>query len=139
MENTMIAGVTYTYNVNEMNEKISETIDFIKNWADENNYRIIGNIENYKNLPVINLSKSKMKQIQKYCFWISQKPSLKKINSFFSLLSKTYGVERVQVKVSAKEEAIQNARKQWLKARNESDKLLKAYKEEKGNFYKNKV
>ena len=31
---------------------------------------------------------------------------------------------------------IQNARKEWIKARNEADRLLKIYKLEKGNFYK---
>jgi len=40
------------------------------------------------------------------------------------------------VKVSLKEEKIQNARKEWLKVRNEADKLLTIYKEEKSDFYK---
>lgn len=136
MENTMTAGVTYTYNKQEMIEKINETIELIEKWAKENNYRIVGNIDNYKNLPLIEMSKSQMKQIQKYCFWISQKPSLKRVNSFLSLLSKIFKIERVQVKISEKEEKIQMAKKEWIKARNESDRLLKIYKDEKGDFYK---
>ena len=40
------------------------------------------------------------------------------------------------VKVSQKEETIQNKRKLWLEARTKADKLLLEYKEEKGNFYK---
>ena len=80
-----------------------------------------------------------MKKTQKYCFWISKKPTLKRINTFFSLLSRDFGVKKVHVKVSLKEENIQKARKEWLKARAESERLLAAYKKEKGNFYKNKI
>jgi len=34
---------------------------------------------------------------------------------------------------------IQKARKEWLKARDEAERLLKSYKDEKGDFYKNKM
>ena len=80
-----------------------------------------------------------MKRLQRYCFWIDRKPTLRRINTFFGLLTRYFGVERVYVKISLKEEKIQKARKEWLKARNESDRLLALYKKEKGNFYKNKL
>ena len=38
--------------------------------------------------------------------------------------------------ISLKEQKIQKARKEWLKARNESDRLLDLYKKEKSDFYK---
>jgi len=140
METTLKAGVTYTYNKYDFENKIYKTIDFIENWIKENDYQVTGNIEKYKDLSTNfkDLSMNQMKKIQKYCFWIERKPSLKKVNSFFSLLAKTYGIERVHVKVSLKEEAIQKAKKEWIKARNEADRLLKAYKDEKGDFYKRK-
>lgn len=137
------AGVTYTYNKFEIAEKINKTIYIIQNEIEKNDYQVKGDIEKYKNLGDYledkwsNLSYNQMKKIQKYCFWIERKPTLKKINTFFSLLSKLFGIEKVHVKVSLKEEKIQKARKEWLKARNESDRLLKIYKDEKGDFYKN--
>ena len=142
METTLVAGVTYTFNKYELSKKIDETIDFIEKVIKENQYQVTGNIEQYKNLGDyqedrwLNLSKRQMKKIQKYCFWISKNPSLKKINTFFSLLSRLFRLERVHVKMSLKEETIQKARKEWLKARNEADRLLIVYQTEKGDFYK---
>jgi hypothetical protein len=136
MENTLVAGVTYTFNKEEVVEKINKTIDLIEKWIEKNNYQLNGNMNLYKNLDCRNLSKNQMKQIQKYCFWISKKLSLKRVNSFFSLLSRYFGIEKVHIKISVKEEAIQKAKKEWIKARNEADRLLKDYKEEKGDFYK---
>lgn len=139
MENTMTAGVTYTYNQKELVEKVNKTINLIKEWIEKNNYQVTGNIDNYLDIPMSNLSKNQMKKIQKYCYWFYKKPSLKRVNIFFSLLSKTFGIERVKVRISLKEEQIQKSRKEWIKARNEADRLLKAYKDEKGDFYKNKI
>lgn len=130
-------SVEYVYNQLDIALKIEKTIDSIKLWVDENNYQMTGNIDIDKLHQIKKLSKNQMKQIQKYCFWIQRKPSLKRVNSFFSLLSRIFEVERVHIKVSLKEENIQKAKKEWIKARNESDKLLAIYKEEKGNFYKN--
>ncbi len=138
METTLKAGVTYTYNRSELDKKICDTINFIKEVIAKNDYQVKGNIEELYVLEYPNLSMNQMKKIQKYCYWIQRNPSLKKINTFFSLLSKLFGVERVQVKISLKEEAIQKAKKEWIKSRNEADRLLKAYKDEKGDFYKRK-
>ena len=77
-----------------------------------------------------------MKKIQKYCFWIERRPTLRNISTFLGLLSRLFKVERVKIKISLKEEKIQKARKEWLKARNEADRLLDIYKLEKGDFYK---
>lgn len=138
METTVNTGIEYTYNQKELNKIVNNTIDKIVNFVIANDYQVKGNMREYEfnNIP---LSKRQMKKIQKYCFWIQKCPSLRRINSFYSLLSRTYGVERVKVDVSLKEQKIQNARKEWLKARNESERLLALYKKEKGNFYKNKL
>ena len=139
MEATMTNGIEYTYNRNEIDEKIVKTIETIEKVIKENNYRVTGtkeDFEEYSMLEYKNFSKNQMKNIQKYCFWVQRKPTLRRINSFFSLLSRLFEVKRVTVKVSLKEEKIQNARKEWLKVRNEADKLLTIYKEEKSDFYK---
>lgn len=149
------AGVTYAYNKCEVIAKINETVENIKKWIEENDYRIKISkhltddvtLNVYKNLEKNwrDISKRKMKKIQKYCFWIQKNPTRRKVNTFFNLLTKTFGLCEMEndkfvrcpyIKESLKEEKIQARRKEWIKARNEADKLLKAYKEEKGDFYK---
>ena len=136
METTVNNGITYTYNTNKVDEKIVNTVEIIKKVITENNYRVSGDIEEYTMLEWKNFSKTQLKKIQKYCYYIEKHPTLRRINSFFSLLSAHFEVERVNVKISLKEEKIQKARKEWLKARQVSDNLLAEYKKEKGNFYK---
>jgi hypothetical protein len=136
METTVKNGIDYTYNRSEIDSKISSTIDLIKKFVKENNYQVIGNLENYYELKWKNLSNNQMKKIQKYCFWIERKPTLRNINTFLGLLSRLFEVERVKIKISLKEERIQKARKEWLKSRNEAERLLNIYKLEKGDFYK---
>lgn len=134
---TTVNTIEYTYSVNVLDEKVTKTVENIEKYIKENDYQVTGDIEEYYVLEGWkNLSKRQMKQIQKYCFWIERKPTLRRINSFFSLLSRTFGIKRVHVKVSLKEEKIQNSRKAWLKVRNEADRLLAEYKKEKGDFYK---
>jgi len=137
METTVNNGITYTYNDSKIDNKICSTIDLIEKFVKENNYQVIGKLEEYTYLEWKNFSKTEMKKIQKYCFWIERRPTLRNINTFLGLLTRLFKVDRVKIKISLKEEKIQNARKEWLKVRNESDKLLNIYKLEKGDFYKN--
>ena len=139
METTVKSGIEYTYNKSEIINIINKTIDKIKNVIKENDYQITGNIDQYYNLKWKDFSKNQMKNIQRYCNWAWKKPSLRKNNSLLNLLSKYFEIERVKVKISLREEQIQKARKEWLKARDEADRLLALYKKEKGNFYKNKL
>jgi len=136
METTVNNGITYTYKQSEIDSKICNTIDLIEKFVKENNYQVIGKLENYYELKWKNFSKTEMKKIQKYCFWIERRPTLRNINTFLGLLSRLFEVERVKIKISLKEERIQKARKEWLKARNEAERLLDIYKLEKGDFYK---
>lgn len=152
------AGVTYTYNKYEVIEIINKTIDFIQSWVNKNDYRIKiskhltddVSLNVYKNLEKNwkNISKSQMKKIQRYCFWIQKNPTRRRVNTFFNLLSRTFNLCEMEnekfvrcpyIKESLKEEKIQVKRIDWLKARDEADRLLKLYKEEKGDFYKNKL
>jgi len=135
METTINNGITYTYNQSEIANKIYSTIDSIKKFVKDNNYTITGNL-NCDKLNCRDLSKRQLKKVQKYCFWIETKPTLRNINTFLGLLSTLFEIERNKVKISLKEEKIQKARKEWIKIRNESEKLLDIYKLEKGDFYK---
>jgi len=139
METTVKSGIEYTYNKSEIINIINKTIDNIKNIIKKNDYQLTGNIDKYYNLRWKDFSKNQLKKIQKYCYWVEKNPSLKKINTFLNLLSKYFEVERVKVKISLKEEKIQKARKEWLTAKNEADRLLSIYKLEKGDFYKTKM
>lgn len=136
MEATINNGIEYTYNQEELKKVINNTVNNIKNIIKDNDYQVTGNIEQYYNLVFANLSKNQIKTIQKYCFWINKKPTLRKINSFLNILSRYYGLNKIHIKVSLKEEKIQKTRKEWLMYRDEADRLLKIYKEEKGDFYK---
>lgn len=128
-------GIEYTYNQVEINKIVNNTVNKIKNFVIANNYQVKGNMREYQfnNIP---LSKRQMKKIQKYCFWIEKNPTLRNINSFYGLLSRTYGVERVRIEISLKEQKIQAARKEWIIARNKAEVALEKYKAEKGDFYK---
>jgi len=136
METTINNGITYTYNQIEINNKIHSTIDSICKFIKENNYQVSGNIEELYYITWKHLSKRQMKKIQKYCFWIETKPTLRNINTFLCLLSRIFDLHRIKINISLKEDKIQKARKEWLKIRNLSDILLSQYKLEKGNFYK---
>lgn len=137
METTIEKGITYTYNTTEFNKVVNNTIDKIKEVVKDNNYQVSGKIE-YYNFDCRMLSTNRMKKIQKYCYWIEKKPSLRRINTLYGILARTFKIDRVTVKVSKLEEKIQSSRKEWLKARNESDRLLLKYKEYKGDYYKSK-
>jgi hypothetical protein len=138
MEAIVENGVNYTYNKSELKNVINNTIDIIENVVKNNKFQVSGKIRNIDKFDK-NISKNQMKKIQKYCFWISNKPTLRRINTFFGILTQNFCIGRIRIKVSAKEEAIQNTRKAWLKAQAESEKLLMEYKKEKGNFYKSLV
>jgi hypothetical protein len=129
---------SYTYEKEKFNKVVNNTIDNILRYVTVNGYRVEGDLK-HLNLDISKVSMTRMKKIQKYCYWINKKPSLKKINTFLGLLSRTFDVERVKVKISEKEEKIQKSRKEWIKARNESERLLALYKPEKGDFYKKKL
>jgi cell shape-determining protein MreC len=62
-----------------------------------------------------------------------------KSNKFFQLLTETCGYKPVKIKYSEKEEKIQEARKQMLKAKEAYETMLKVYKEEKGDYYKKRM
>ena len=148
METTLVKGITYTYNRSELDKKICDTIDFIKEVIAKNDYQVTGKtidftkpkgysqLDEFYTLEWRDFSKNQMKNIQKYCYWVEKKPSLRKINSLLHLLSKYFEIERVRIKVSLREQQIQIARKEWLKAREESDRRLNVYKTTKGDFYK---
>ena len=141
METTVNNRVDYITDKVKLAEKINETIGRIEKWIKENDYRVSGDLSKYKNITFSgkHVSHNKVKEINKRIFWMENKLTLRKVNSFFYTLSKAFELEKIHVRISKKEEEIQKARKEWLKARNEADRLHQIYIAEKGDFYKRRM
>jgi hypothetical protein len=96
----------YVYTQKELNKRINETIEKIKLWVSVMDYRIVGNIDNYKNtdLPVYNISKTQLKKINKYINSLNKKMTMRNVNSFLHIFYKTFEpIEKVQIRKSEKE------------------------------------
>ena len=89
--------VNYIYNKQELKNEMIKTIESIEKWCDSNNYRIKGDISNFKFeiLRIDNLwdlSKRQMKSINKYMFYLKNQmtvPLLSKHN-LSGFLQNTY-------------------------------------------------
>ena len=133
-------AVGYVYNNTELSNRIIETIEKIESWAKQHEYRITGNLDQYKKESASKLegvSKNQKKKINKYVLYLDKHMTLKRANSFLHLLSKQMKMEKVYIKISLKEETIQKSRMKMLAARKIYENLLAEYKTEKGDFYKN--
>lgn len=132
----------YVYTEKELKAKINKTLEKIKTWVRIMDYRIIGDINIYKNMDIttLNLSKNQLKKVNKYLNRVNKKMTLRNVNSLLYLLYKTFEpTEKVQIRKSLKEEKIQKKRKKWLKLRDEAGKALLEYKNEKGDYYKKRM
>lgn len=136
METTLV-NTDYTYNKVELENKIENTIKLIKDWSKRKNYRIEGTPTN-KLDDFQHLSKTTLKKINKYIIGLEKHITMRRSNMFFHLLNNlyTHGNNPVRIKYSEKEEKIQKARKEMLKAKELYETLLSVYKTEKGNYYK---
>ena len=139
METLEKSKKVYTYNMNDLEDIVYETIEIIDEYVNKNDYVVLGNKFDdylYESCSDKILSKNTMKKIQRYCFLIKKRPTLNRINLFFRLMPKLYNNYSTVVNKSLKEKKIQELRRAWLKSKNETEMLLKKYKEEKGDFYK---
>lgn len=142
METTLLekSAVGYVYNNTELSNRIMDTIEKIESWTKKHEYRINGNLNQYKkesDSMLEGISKNQKKKINKYILYLDKHMTLKRVNSFLHLLSKKMKMEKVYIKTSLKEENIQKSRIKMLAARKIYENLLVEYKKEKGDFYKN--
>ena len=127
-------------------ENIESIFEKIKSYASEKGYRVIGDLSLPKNLLGIKKSpkfesKSQLKKVRNYLTKLDKGITLERCNRFLHMLFKhVYESDKPAPRVdySEKECAIKAARKVWKKADAEALKLLKEYKEVKGDFYKTK-
>ena len=118
-------------------ENVEIAINNIKKFADEKGYRFLDQTFMVNNSLIFE-SKSKEKVLKNYLWRLDQKITMAQANKFLHyLFRKVYKVEITpRVEYSEKELKIKSARKAWKKVQAEADLLHKAYRDEKGDFYK---
>lgn len=127
-------------------ENVKKTVELIKIFADSKGYTIEGTFkEDSVGFKLLGLIKSELtfehkshsKKLSKLMEILERKISLKRSNNFLQFLYGTiYKTVVPEMKISAKEQAIQNAKKHWKELRDQAEIARLKYKEEKGNFYK---
>ena len=128
---------------------IEATIEKIKKYAQEKGYQIKGDFKKEGLLDkAINFfgssevkfdSKSQLKVCRDYLTRIDRKIGMSISNRFLHFLyKKVYKLTEPApyVEYSDKELKIRESRKAWKKAQLQAELLLKAYKDEKGDFFK---
>lgn len=117
----------------------------IRDYSNEKGYRIMNALKVPTNLIGLNKSlhfdsKKKKKVLRNYINRLNKHMSHSGANCFLHFLfKKIYDLDfSPSVELSKKEIKIQQARKAWVRARNEAEKLRVAYRVEKGDFYKKK-
>ena len=113
-------------------------VEELKKYIADNNLSASGEYEPLDKLAsqISDLSKNQKKKLNKYLR--STKRSYRYMNSFFGFLYRNVlkSNNRIKVKPSAEEQAIQASKKAWKEARDKAEALLLVYKETKGDFYK---
>lgn len=116
-------------------ENIEKTIDDIRSYAEKNGYQFLNLIETVK--PDFD-STSQKKKCGKWMELLERKMTMGKANRFLHFLHKrVYKMkDSSRVEFSEKELKIMAAKKAWNSAKKMAESALKAYREEKGDFYK---
>jgi len=146
MENQKYSKTNAPLSGADPSEKVKEAISNIKNIVSENSWCITKGAFDEVNLKglsnkINDLSFNQRKKLRNYLIHLDRHVTIKRINLFFHFLFKHVVKTdyRVKVEVSEKEAVIQAARKKWKEADAIAQTLLKTYKEEKGDFYKNQL
>lgn len=136
-------------NLNELNEKFNMVIDEIKEKVKNSTYQDsngihnrIYKIKNVENLQYVNIDgsteKKKIKRFRRHLNRFILKRSVNSANRLFFVVYKTIlKINDYPRIVCTKHSDIQKLRKNWIEIQKEADIMLKKYKEEKGDFYKN--
>lgn len=135
-------SISYIYKVDQLATKIKNPNTIIEKYVKDNNYQLSGDalIITNANLEsgLLQLSKRGLKRINKAIYRVEKCSNLRGCNMFFHYIMKDVlkSQDRIKIDLSVKELAIKSKRNEWKKAQVIVDKLLKDYKDEKGNFYK---
>lgn len=152
METLVKNDVRYSVSAESLTERIKENVNTIDSFVKKNGYQLT-NITEYNNklkdnnyllgiqVLISKLSLNQRKKLRNAINRIFNNPTLKNVNYFLHILYSRVlkSDQRVKIKKSEQELAIEKARKDWKLYRDEAERLRLAYKELKGDFYKNKV
>lgn len=132
------------FTVAELAKNFNEIIIKINKLVEDNNYVLKANGEEIIKLDLKsdfnNLSKNARKNIAKRLYLVDKTYSIRAINILFLVAFRTRTLDqKYSLRVSLKEQLIQGKRKAWVTIRDQAAKLLEDYKNEKGDFYKQKV
>ena len=128
----------------ELNNNLQKAYDVAKKYVDDNDYRITYSNNEiskiiFEKLNESNLTQNRRKKIAKQIFYVIVEPTIKKINTLFSLVYKVNESKgKYRITKSQKEIDIQSKRKAWKEFRDQAEKARLEYVEEKGVFYKTK-
>ena len=98
-------------------------------------YRIENEIKDFNFTGFGNISKKKMKKINKYSYCVTNRPTLRNMNLFLHTICKINEMPKMRIDVSLKEQKIKEARKKYRESLKQTELLRKTYKDEKGGFY----
>jgi flagellar biosynthesis chaperone FliJ len=113
-----------------IDEKISKT-DWVRPESDVVDDKLL-------NLTITNLALNQRKKIKNKFNACIHRTTICSMNKFLRALNKIIFAKLSYVSKSDKEQKIQEARKKYVEARNIAIKLYSEYKNEKGDYYKNK-
>lgn len=115
-------------------ENINKAFEKIKNYAAQKNFDITGNLTFSKftsEFPSLRAKKKLKNSLNR----IINHPTMRSVNLFLHHLSKVSDCT-AKLEYSAKEKSIIDKRNKWKESRTIAEKLMKEYKDEKKDFYK---
>lgn len=115
-------------------ENINKAFETIRNYSAQKNFEITGNLTFTGFTSEFTSLRSK-KKFRNSLNRIINHPTMKSVNLFLHHLSKVSDCT-AKLEYSAREKSIIEKRKAWKEARAIAEKLMKEYKEIKGDFYK---
>jgi len=109
--------------------KYDKAVKITKEKIAKENWRVTGEFYELTLDSFRDSSRTSRKKLRNRINRVLYKPTLRNINT----------LTHAKVKISEKEEEIQRKRKEWKKAQAIAERLLIEYKEEKGDFYKERI
>jgi predicted Zn-dependent protease len=120
-----------------INYKLEQALEILKVRAEKMDWSINGQLPTENDYT--SSSQTQAKKIQRAINRIVKKGTRRNFNRLFYLINKNGYAIKVNIELGIKERAIQRKRKEWKLLQAQADVALKAYKEEKGMFYKDKM
>lgn len=132
-------------NVSELTNGVKQSLTKIDAFVAHNDYRLSGSLDVIADCDletlISKLSLNKRKELRDHIWRVENKPSIQTINRFLHFMMKLVLKSDARIKVlkSEKQLKIEDLRKKYKDALALAKKAHAEYKEEKGDFYKNRL